>query len=367
MERVVQHAAKYLGAVIGFLVILALYFFFKMNQSLSADQSYIDEIVEENQTLVSKSAELESKLSAFSKQVAELEEDLSNKTSTIEQIQQQNGGDDLIAKCSSLPPSDELVSVKNKLEKSRERQQSCSISLGERDDEIRALKSSVRELRDASNSSEDIAAATRALRDELAELREENERLLAQTSNDDDASQALEEAKARNIELTNQLNELQSEIAKLQQSSNTSDLESQLALVNAENARLQSLLNNSQGKPEEEKEEESALSSELQLVKFESKPNYCRITYPDGSRCVASVDVVATFNFRPGGFIAMKALDPDGNTIDRQSIAGRPETRFTIEFDSDERTAPGVYSVELSNNDVLNPLKVRETFTIDSL
>lgn len=364
MERVVQHAAKYLGAVIGFLVILALYFFFKMNQSLSADQSYIDEIVEENQTLVSKSAELESKLSAFSKQVAELKEDLSNKVSTIEQIQQQNGGDDLIAKCSSLPPSDELVSIKNKLEKSRERQQSCSISLGERDDEIRSLKSSVRELRDSNNSSEDIAAATRALRDELSQLREENERLITQVSDNEGTSKALEDAKARNDELNAQLEVLQSDIANLKQNNNESDLESQLAKANAENARLQNLLTNLQGEPEEEG---TGLSSELQLVKFESKPNYCRITYPDGSRCVASVDVVATFNFRPGGFIAMKASDPDGSTIDRQSIAGRTETKFTIEFDSDERTVPGVYSVELSSNDVLNPLKVSETFTIDSL
>lgn len=365
MERVVQHAAKYLGAVIGFLVILALYFFFKMNQSLSADQSYIDDIVEENQTLVSKSAELETKLSAFSKQVAELEEALGNKVSTIEQIQQQNGGDDLIAKCSSLPPSDELVSIKNKLDKARERQQSCSISLGERDDEIRSLKSSVRELRDSNNSSEDIAAATRALRNELSELREENERLLTQVSDNESTSQALEDAKVRNDELNSKLEALQSDIANLNQNNSESDLESQLAQANAENARLQSLLNNLQGEPEEE--EGTGLSSELQLVKFESKPNYCRITYPDGSRCVASVDVVATFNFRPGGFIAMKASDPDGSTIDRQSIAGRTETKFTIEFDSDERTAPGVYSVELSSNDVLNPLKVRETFTIDSL
>lgn len=364
MEKVVQHAAKYLGAVIGFLVILALYFFFKMNQSLSADQSYIDDIVEENQTLTSQSAELESKLTAFSKKVSELESEINDKQSTIEQIQQRDNDSDLSSQCAALPPSDEFVSIKNKLETTQKKQQSCSASLDKRNDKIRSLEKRVEALRNSGDSLQDTEAAKLELEEELTTLREENERLLAQNTENEEAAEELASVQALNERLTSQLDELKIEVDRLQQNTSNSGFEAQLAQANAENARLQSLLSEFQGESEESSP--AAISSELQIVSFSAIPNYCDESYQDGSRCVVSVDVTATFNFRPGGFIAMRARGPNGSTVDRQSIAGRTNTKFTIEFDSSEPTLEGEYTVELSTNDVLNPLKVSEAFTIPS-
>jgi len=364
MEKVVQHAAKYLGAVIGFLVILALYFFFKMNQSLSADQSYIDDIVEENQTLTSQSAELESKLTAFSKKVSELESEISDKQATIQQIQQLDTDSDLSSQCAALPPSGEFVSIKNRLEKTQKKQQSCSASLDKSNDKIRSLERRVEALRNSGDSLQDTEAAKLELEEELATLREENERLLVLNTENGKAAEELESVQELNERLTNQLDELKIEIDRLQQNISNSDFESQLAQVNAENARLQTLLSEFQGAPEESSP--AAISGELQIVSFSAVPNYCAESYQDGSRCVESVDVTATFNFRPGGFIAMRTRGPNGDTVDRQSIAGRTITKFTIEFDSSEPTFEGEYAVELSTNDVLNPLKVTETFTIPS-
>jgi phage shock protein A len=364
MEKVVQHAAKYLGAVIGFLVILALYFFFKMNQSLSADQSYIDDIVEENQTLTSQSAELESKLTAFSKKVSELESEISDKQSTIEQIQQLDNDSDLSSQCAALPPSDEFVSIKRKLEKVRQSQESCSATLDKRNDEVRSLEKRVKTLRDSSDSLENTETAMQELREELATLREENELLLQQNTENDGNVEELASITELNSELTGQLEELKAKIQSLQQDTSSTRLETQLAQANAENKRLQSLLSESQGETEESSP--TAISGELQIVSFDAEPNFCSETYQDGSRCVVSVDVTATFNFRPGGFIAMRATGPNGSTIDRQSIAGRTVTKFTIEFDSDEPSSVGAYTVELSTNDVLNPLKVTKSFTISS-
>ncbi|MDO6566953.1 hypothetical protein Q4561_07765 [Alteromonas sp. 1_MG-2023] len=364
MERVVQHAAKYLAAAIGFLVILAIYFFFKMNQSLSADQSYIDNIIEENEALTVQSAELESKLSTFSEKVAQLEENITEKQSTIERIQQEGDGEDLFAKCEALPPSNELVSAQEKLQKMRERQQSCSIALDKRNDDIRSLETTVKNLRNSSSDLEDAESATQELRDQLAEVREENERLLAlseQGSADDEADSELQaqiaQTQTRNEELTAQLNQLETEISRLQ-NSNTSSmqaLESELAQANTDNSRLKSLLEELQG----ESEGSSTISGELKIVEFKPKINYCS----DSPMCVDTVDISVKFNFRPGGFITIRVVGPAGNTIDRQSISGRVETQITVDFDSEDAVV-GDYTMEFSTNDVLNPLKVNETFVI---
>lgn len=360
MERVVQHAAKYLGAVIGFLVILALYFFFKMNQSLSADQSYIDDIVEENQALISKSAELEEKVNSSSAEITKLQEDLNAKQATLSQLQQDGNGTPAAA-CDSLPSSDELTAVEKKLRQSQEKQRSCVASLNSRNDEIRSLEQRIYDIQKerVSSESNDVLES---LREELAQLKEENQQLLEKIDESDESLAELDDVQARNAQLTAQISELQEQITQLQQGSNSEDLEAKLAQANDENARLQLLVNELQGVTEEPSA--ASISGELQIVNFEAKPNYCRLTYPDGSRCVTSVEITASFNFRPGGFIAMRAINPNGSTIDRQSIAGRTITKFTIEFDSDERTTPGEYTVDLSTNDVLNPLKVSQTFVI---
>ena len=145
------------------------------------------------------------------------------------------------------------------------------------------------------------------------------------------------------------------------------DAEQEIANAEQENIRLLTLVNELQTGDEainEEPDESTIASNVLKHSRFEATPTYCDTQFQEGQVCLSELEIGLTFNFNPNGFISLRLIAPNGDTVDRQSVAGRTVNSVTFEFDTDEASLKGEYTLEIKIDDVFNNYRATERFDI---
>jgi outer membrane lipoprotein-sorting protein len=244
--------------------------------------------------------------------------------------------------------------------------QACSSDLSEKESELLLAQQSVE-----------------TLRDELS-VAQENAQALAQANSEQDDSQDIETQEAlallneENAALLTRISLLETELETSSEivldtaaidllQTQLADAEQEIANAEQENIRLLTLVNELQIGDEaidEEPDESTIASNVLKHSRFEATPTYCDTQFQEGQVCLSELEIGLTFNFNPNGFISLRLIDPNGDTVDRQSVAGRTVNSVTFEFDTDEASLKGEYTLEIKIDDVFNNYRATERFDI---
>ncbi|MDT0582772.1 MULTISPECIES: hypothetical protein [Alteromonadaceae] len=356
MDNMIKNALKYTIGIVAFLTALALYFFFMMSKNLShQDQS----------------------TNAATVDVA------SETPRAQEQLQ-----------CDTDSNENALSSLKQDLNIARDDYSACSASLNQTERNISRLQSQLETLR--SSSQDDSSELQAQLQSELQSAKESVDTLQAQMLTLEEEKQALEEEKQQLISASNsgdtedeKLAKVQSDLAdknnenrklsssikslerkladteeRLQQSQELaaakSQLESELATLNQEKIGLLAKITELEA---EDENSSSGVSGPLAIEKFETLPVLCDQHRSATQICVSSFEMVTKFNFRPNGFISLRLVGPDGDTIERDSIAAQEVNLYSFTFD-DEILDAGEYTIELKIDDVFNQFNSAQTFSL---
>lgn len=347
---------KVLMGIAACLVLISLYFFIMAMIHSPSDNTNGNA---HSNVSSSELAALNEKITSNESQRAELQASLDEKEALIKELQSQSAP----ALCEQDETSDALLEAKNlceqRLNSTRTELSGTQRSLQTMASELAVLKEQNEAFAQANsedNSEEDIAAqeSARLAAETLTLITEENAVLVARLAE----VEAELEATKQNVVDSNSLNLLQL----------------QLASAEDENTRLLSRLNELQAQSaqqiettqtQNEEGDESVISfNELAHTKFEANPSLCATEFADGRICVESVEVELSFNFNPNGFVRFRLVGPDGDTVDRQSVAGRTINTVSFDFDPEDGAQPGQYTVEFNIDDVFNNYKASETFTL---
>lgn len=339
MEKTLKHSLTYVVSMLVILGVVAGYFFLKMGESLHAGLDHENTLRKENQELIAQAKQLRSRISEFEINVSELETTLAQKQATLADIQSGTAASDAQAQCDSTP-SAMITTLQNQLKDTQRKERACATVLTEKDEAIAALEL---DAQNVSVARDELRSATReikALRDDLTQTRQENERLLRARA----VADSNEDAARENVRASQHL---ETELAQANQ--NIAQLEARVLQLQAENDELAAA---------------SRASGRLEMVGFQATPNVCNTEFAAGGICLSSIDITATFNFSPNGFIAMVIVDPSGDTIGRESIAGRAVNNVSFELDEEQPSLEGEYYIEFKIKDVFHRFSSKQRFMI---
>lgn len=349
MDNMIKNALKYTIGIVAFLTALALYFFFMMSKNLShQDQS----------------------TNAATVDVA------SETPRAQEQLQ-----------CDTDSNENALSSLKQDLNIARDDYSACSASLNQTERNISRLQSQLETLRSSSqDDSSELQAQLQSelqsakesvdtLQAQMLTLEEEKQQLISASNSGDTEDEKLAKVQSdladknnENRKLSSSIKSLERKLAdteeRLQQSQELaaakSQLESELATLNQEKIGLLAKITELEA---EDENSSSGVSGPLAIEKFETLPVLCDQHRSATQICVSSFEMVTKFNFRPNGFISLRLVGPDGDTIERDSIAAQEVNLYSFTFD-DEILDAGEYTIELKIDDVFNQFNSAQTFSL---
>lgn len=352
MDNMKQNLLKYTIGIVVFLTILALYFFFMMSKNL---------------TYTNKSGSV-----------------VQEATSTQEQQQ-----------CDAVTAGDELSDLQQNLSRAREESTACSTSLSDSAQDIAKLKSQLEnmqmpqandnqgqlqiELQEALDNQSRLQSELQAAVDnvdvlqvKIETLEAEKQQLLSASNSGDSQDETLAKIQAdlatkntENRELASNIQSLQRRLADSERLlEERQDIESkfgsELAKINQDKIQLLAKINELEAA---DGETSISTSGPLEIVKFETLPVFCEQHLSATQICVSSFEIVTRFSFRPNGSISLRLKDPDGDTIERESIAAQELNLYSFAFD-DEIFAAGEYIVEIKIDDVFNRFSSEQRFTL---
>jgi methionine-rich copper-binding protein CopC len=347
---------KVLMGIAACLVLISLYFFIMAMIHSPSDSPNSNA---HSNISSSEIAALNAKITSIENQRTALQASLDEKQSLIEELQSQSAP----AQCEQDEQSDTLLEEKNVCE------QRLSSARTELSGTQRSLQTMASELAVLKEQNEELAQVSTENTREQDIAAQESERLAAET---------LALMTEENAVLVARIAEVEAELEETKQnvvdSASLNLLQLQLTSAEDENTRLLSQLNELQAQSVQQSETEQTPSdegddsvisfNELAHTKFEASPSLCATEFADGRICVESVEVELSFNFNPNGFVRFRLVGPDGDTIDRQSVAGRTINTVSFDLDPEDGALPGEYTVEFNIDDVFNNYKASETFVL---
>ncbi|MBF7072299.1 hypothetical protein ISG33_02635 [Glaciecola sp. MH2013] len=351
MDNMIKNTLKYTIGIVAFLALLAIYFFFMMSKNLSSNEG--------NSASSQKSAS----------------------TSTPQQCEAVDNAD----------AAAEISIIKQDLVTARDEASSCASSLTQSQQNISRLENEIDRVRASQNNDQSDEQAqlmaelqtakdtVQGLQNRISELEEDKQELIAagtsasSDSNDEKLNEiqaSLQERNAENRELLSRISSLESRLEEnesvLQRNRQLQDIETQLeaelATLNQEKNELLAKITELESSGSETPED-SARSSVLTVDKFETLPTFCDQHRSATQICVTSFEMTAEFNFRPNGFISLRLVGPDGDTIQRESIAAQKVNLFSFTFDGEILDA-GEYTVQIKIDDVFNQFNSEQSFTL---
>jgi|GEM_PF-6424548 len=350
----IKNALKYTIAIVAFLAALALYFFFMMSKNLTHEE------------------EIGSAGQKSHGQKSHGQENVAQKLVGTKDQQQ----------CDVDLDNEALSKLKQDLSLARDEYSSCSASLSSSEQDVSELNAQLETMRlPQQDTQSELQAELQSAKDsvdtlqaKIAVLQEEKEQLLSSSSNDSSDEEltviqsALAAKNSENRELSSTIKLLERKVADnekmLRESQQRqlveSKLESELAQLNQEKIELLAKINQLEAAGDDSS---TSISGPLAIVEFETLPVLCEQHRSAEQICVRSFEMVTKFNFRPNGFIALRLVDPNGDTIQRESIAAQEVNLFSFAFD-DEIFAAGEYTVEVKIDDVFNQLNSKQVFTL---
>ena len=347
-----QNLLKYTIAVVVFLTVLALYFFFMMSKNLTnADKS--DSVVQ----------------------------------GTISAQEHQQ--------CDAVDDSAELSDLQQKLSLARDESTACSASLSDSSQNIAKLKRQLEnmqtpqtadnqgqlqiELQEAIDNQSQLQSKLQAaidnadvLQAKIETLETEKQQLLSASDSGDQLDDTITKIQAdlaakntENRELASNIESLQRRLADSEKLlEERQDIESrftsELAKINQDKIQLLAKINELEAVGGEAS---ISTSGPLEIVKFETLPVFCEQHRSATQICISSFEMVTKFSFRPNGSISLRLKGPDGETIERESIAAQELNLYSFAFD-DEIFAAGEYIVEIKIDDVFNKFSSDQSFTL---
>jgi preprotein translocase subunit SecF len=352
MDNMKQNLLKYTIGIVVFLTVLALYFFFMMSKNLTYEKksgSVVQEAI-----------------------------------STQEQQQ-----------CVDIADGAELSDLQQTLSRARDESIACSASLNDSAQDIAKLKSQLKnmqtpqvdynqgqlqiELQEAIDNQSQLQNELQAAVDNVDVLQVKIETLEAekqQLLSASDSGGSQEEAIAKiqtdlatksteNRELASNIKSLQRRLADSEKRlEERQDIESkfgaELAKINQDKIQLLAKISDLEAT---KSETSISTSGPLEIVKFETLPVFCEQHLSASQICISSIEIVTSFSFRPNGSISLRLRDPDGDTIERKSIAAQEINLYSFAFD-DEIFAAGEYIVEIKIDDVFNRFSSEQRFTL---
>lgn len=352
MDNMKQNLLKYTIAVVVFLTVLALYFFFMMSKNLTnADKS--DSVVQ----------------------------------GTISAQEHQQ--------CDAVDDSAELSDLQQKLSLARDESTACSASLSDSSQNIAKLKRQLEnmqtpqtadnqgqlqiELQEAIDNQSQLQSKLQAaidnadvLQAKIETLETEKQQLLSASDSGDQLDDTITKIQAdlaakntENRELASNIESLQRRLADSEKLlEERQDIESrftsELAKINQDKIQLLAKINELEAVGGEAS---ISTSGPLEIVKFETLPVFCEQHRSATQICISSFEMVTKFSFRPNGSISLRLKGPDGETIERESIAAQELNLYSFAFD-DEIFAAGEYIVEIKIDDVFNKFSSDQSFTL---
>lgn len=339
MNNALRPALIYILVMVTVLLVVAFYFFAKMDASLSAQPVTDEALRDENAALTSQAEQLRARIADFESQISELERSVTDKHATIAELQQKAQMPDEQAQCDTIAPSAESE-PSSQSAVSEADLAACTTTLREKEAVLTSLARDTEKLEAANQQLQVANAELRQLRSALTRLQNDNAQLQQASQQQTREQQAAQQQAQSMQQMQAQLTQAKEQVVRLQ---------SRVSQLQAENDELSA---------------ESRTSGSLEIVAFEATPNFCDTEFPADSVCLSSIAISATFNFSPNGFVAMIITDPSGNTIGRESIAGRTVNQVSIDLDAQQPALTGEYSVQFKVNDVFNRFSETRRFMV---
>ena len=363
MDYMIKNALKYTIGIVAFLTALALYFFFMMSKNLSHQEG-----------------------------ANTAKADVASETSSLQQPQQ----------CDTDASEKQISNLTTDLKAARKDFKACSATLSKTENNISKLQTQLASLRTSSeNDNNELQAQLQAkleselqsakdsvdslqeqlltLEEEKLALEAEKQALIAASNSGDSDDEKLAKIQSELADKNNENRTLSSSIKSLEskladtekrlaqsqkqteaKSALESQLESELAKLKQEKLGLLATISELEA---EDEESSTTVSGVLAIEKFETLPVFCDQHRSATQICVTSFEMVTRFNFRPNGFISLRLVGPDGNTIQRESIAAQEVNLYSFAFD-DEILDAGEYTVEMKIDDVFNQFNSAQSFSL---
>ena len=284
--------------------------------------------------------------------------------------------------CEAVQETEEFQSLLVDFEAAQNEKLACDANIADTNNQIAELRDALALAQSeqiAQNNNTEDADALERIQTELLALQDENARLVAAEENQAQVNreqvarleEKLVKANEDNELMLSRIDAFQEQIESFAQAESDDDmiqaLQTELAQLGEENTRLQSLIDEAAALAEQEAQEEAEqtfTSGDLQLTKFDTQVNYCDSEVAQGNVCIDNISSTANFNFNPNSFISLRLIDPNGDTVQRQSVAGRTITNIEFDLDAGTEMPAGEYTVEFKINDVFNKFDARKTFSL---
>ncbi|GGW81646.1 hypothetical protein [Alteromonas halophila] len=338
MDKPLKRSLVYVVVMVAVLLVVAGYFFMKMDASLDAGQQYVSELEQKRTALVAQSDRLKRNVSQFEQRVSELEGAIARRQSILADLQGQSESAGQDTTCDVSPNQAADDGLQQQLDSTRAESQRCSTALSKTEEETERLAREIRRLKETDAALQTATQDLSDLRQELAQVKQQNARLLQARRAQSDTAAPTDTASS--AQLTAQLREATQEVTRLK---------ARVTQLQADNDELNAA---------------TQTSGSLALIEFQATPRLCDAEVPAGRVCLTSIDITATFNFSPNGFVAMTVVDPNGDVIGRESIAGRAVNQIAFEVDEATSMLAGEYAVEFRINDVFNRFRQTQRFMV---